>query len=182
MLSKGTNPIQDQEWNEKVTKAADSFWSAFQMTENGKVKSTLLLYSFCLCWVFIAVYAVLFVFLLDPLDALVSGAPGLVVHVVEAVVPALVGAVVCALPWPIIKDKRIIPASYTWIFLLSMACLIAMLVMMKDEPEARNLFLQFFVQAVPAPILLGGGLSAILYQRYMKNPSAAEKADSWKGQ
>ena len=57
MLSKGTNPIQEQEWNEKVTKAADSFWSAFQMTENGKVKSTLLLYSFCLCWVFIAVYA-----------------------------------------------------------------------------------------------------------------------------
>ena len=91
MLSKGTNPIQEQEWNEKVTKAAESFWSAFQMTENGKVKSTLLLYSFCLCWVFIAVYAALFVFLLDPLDALVSGAPGIVAHVVEAVVPALVG-------------------------------------------------------------------------------------------
>ena len=182
MLSKGTNPIQDQEWNEKVTKAADSFWSAFQMTENGKVKSTLLLYSFCLCWVFIAVYAALFVFLLDPLDALVSGAPGIVAHVVEAVVPALVGAVVCVLPWPIIKDKRIIPASYTWIFLLSLACLIAMLVMMKDEPEARNLFLQFFVQAVPAPILFGGGLSAFLYSRYLKNPPAVKEADSWKRQ
>ena len=182
MLSKGTNPIKDQEWNEKVTKAADSFWSAFQMTENGKVKSTLLLYSFCLCWVFIAVYAASFVFLLDPLDALVSGAPGFVVYVVEAVVPALVGAVVCALPWPIIKDKRIIPASYTWIFLLSLACLIAMLVMMKDEPEARNLFLQFFVQAVPAPILLGGGLSAFLYSRYLKKPPAAKEAEPWKRQ
>ena len=55
MLSRGANPIKDQEWNEKVTKAADSFWSACQMTENGKVKSTLILYSFCLCWVFIAV-------------------------------------------------------------------------------------------------------------------------------
>ena len=182
MLSKGTNPIQEQEWNEKVTKAADSFWSAFQMTENGKVKSTLLLYSFCLCWVFIAVYAASFAFLLDPLDALVSGAPGIVAHVVEAVVPALVGAVVCVLPWPIIKDKRIIPASYTWIFLLSMACLIAMLVMMKDEPEARNLFLQFFVQAVPAPILLGGGLSAFLYSCYLKKPPAAKEAEPWKRQ
>ena len=182
MLSKGTNPIKDQEWNEKVTKAADSFWSAFQMTENGRVKSTLLLYSFCLCWVFIAVYAASFAFLLDPLDALVSGAPGIVAHVVEAVVPALVGAVVCVLPWPIIKDKRIIPASYTWIFLLSMACLIAMLVMMKDEPEARNLFLQFFVQAVPAPILLGGGLSAFLYSRYLKKLPAVKKTESWKRQ
>ena len=149
------------------------------MTENGRVKSTLLLYSFCLCWVFIAVYAASFAFLLDPLDALVSGAPGIVAHVVEAVVPA---AVVCVLPWPIIKDKRIIPASYTWIFLLSMACLIAMLVMMKDEPEARNLFLQFFVQAVPAPILLGGGLSAFLYSRYLKKPPAAKEAEPWKRQ
>lgn len=182
MLSKGTNPIKDQEWNEKVTKAADSFWSAFQMTENGKVKSTLLLYSFCLCWLFIAVYAGSFALLLDPLNALVSGAPGIVIHVVEAVVPALVGAVVCALPWPIIKDKRIIPASYTWIFLLSVACLISMLVMMKDEPEARNLFLQFFVQAVPAPILLGGGLSAFLYSRYLKKTPAVKKAEPWKRQ
>ena len=182
MLSKGTNPIQEQEWNEKVTKAADSFWSAFQMTENGKVKSTLLLYSFCLCWVFIAVYAALFVFLLDPLDALVSGAPGIVAHVVEAVVPALVGAVVCVLPWPIIKDKRIIPASYTWIFLLSLACLIAMLVMMKDEPEARNLFLQFFVPPVPAPIPFGGGLSAFLYRRKKKKPPAVKEAEPWKRQ
>ena len=45
----GRNPIEEKAYNEKVTKAAESFWSAFQMTENGKVKSTLLLYSFCLC-------------------------------------------------------------------------------------------------------------------------------------
>ena len=43
MLRRGSNPIQKEEWNQKVTKAADSFWSAFQMTENGKVKSTLLM-------------------------------------------------------------------------------------------------------------------------------------------
>ena len=66
-MSKGTNPIQDEQWNQKVTSAADSFWSAFQMTENGKVKSTLLLYSFCLCWVYIAVYFIAFAFLLDPI-------------------------------------------------------------------------------------------------------------------
>ena len=63
-----------------------------------------------------------------------------------------------------------------------MACLIAMLDMMKDEPEARNLFLQFFVQAVPAPILLGGGLSAFLYSRYLKKPPAPKEAEPWKRQ
>ena len=182
MLSKGTNPIKDQEWNEKVTKAADSFWSAFQMTENGKVKSTLILYSFCLCCVFIAVYFAAFAFLLDPLDALVSGAPKVVVYLVEALVPALVGTVVCALSWPLYKDKRLMLAAFIWIFLLAIACLIAMLILMKDEPEARGLFLQFFAQAVPAPVLLGGGLSAFLYSRYLKNPPAVKEADSWKRQ
>ena len=125
-MSKGTNPIKEEQWNQKVTKAADSFWSAFQMTENGKVKSTLLLYSFCLCWVFIAVYASSFVLLLDPLDALVSGAPKVVVYLVEALVPALVGTVVCALSWPLYKDKRLMLAAFIWIFLLAIACLIAM--------------------------------------------------------
>ena len=182
MLSKGTNPIQDEEWNQKVTKAADSFWSAFQMTENGRVKSTLMLYSFCLCCVFIAVYFAAFALLLAPLNALVSGAPAAVVCLVEALVPAVVGTVVCMLTWPLFSEKRLIPASFTWMFLLAMACLVAMLVLMGDEPKARGLFLQFFIQAVPAPILLGGGTSALLYRRYMKHPPAANQADSWKRQ
>lgn len=182
MLGKGTNPIKDEEWNRKVTKAADSFWSAFQMTENGKVKSTLVLYSFCLCCVFIAVYAASFVFLLDPLDALVSGAPKALVYLVESLVPSIIGTVLCMLTWPLFKEKRLMPASFTWMFLLAMACLIAMLILMRDEPEARNLFLIFFAQAVPAPILLGGGASAFLYSRYLKNPPAVKEAEPWKRQ
>ena len=62
------------------------------------------------------------------------------------------------------------------------SCLIAMLVLMRDEPEARNLFLIFFAQAVPAPILLGGGASAFLYSRYLKNPPAVKEAEPWKRQ
>ena len=73
-------------------------------------------------------------------------------------------------------------AAFIWIFLLAIACLIAMLILMKDEPEARGLFLQFFAQAVPAPVLLSGGLSAFLYSRYLKNPPAVKEADSWKRQ
>ena len=172
-MSKGTNPIKDEQWNQKVTKAADSFWSAFQITENGKVKSTLLLYSFCLCWVYIAVYVIAFAFLLDPLDALVSGAPTAVVYLAEALVPALIGTAVCMLPWRLFKEKRLIPASFIWMFLLAAACLITMLVLMQDEPETRRMFLLFFVQAVPAPVFLGLGISGVLYYRHWKNRPAA---------
>ncbi len=48
------NPIRQKEIDERVGKFADKFWGAFQMTENGRVKSTILLYSFCLCWPFTA--------------------------------------------------------------------------------------------------------------------------------
>ena len=183
MLGKGTNPIKDEEWNRKVTKAADSFWSAFQMTENGKVKSTLLLNSFCLCVVLIAVYAAAFVFLIDPLHALTAEAPPLVDNLVGAVVPAVLGAVVCGLTWPLFKEKRTLPMAYLWTLVLALACLITMLILLRGESEATMLFLQFFVLFIPAPILLGGGLSLFLYNRYRKNhPSAAEEADFWKRQ
>ena len=56
-------------------------------------------------------------------------------------------------------------------------------ILLRDEPQATVLFLQFFVLFVPAPILLGGGLSLFLYNRYRKNrPPAAEEADFWKRQ
>ena len=57
------NPIRESETDRKIEQAAERFWSAFQMTENGRVKSTLLLYSFCLCWVFFGVYGVAYAFL-----------------------------------------------------------------------------------------------------------------------
>ena len=64
-----------------------------------------------------------------------------------------------------------------WMLLLAVACLITMLVLMQNEPETRRLFLLFFVQAVPAPVLLGCALSTCLYYRHWKrHPAAAVPA------
>lgn len=166
MLSKG-NPIREEQINQRISRAADSFWSAFQMTEGGKVKSTLLLYSFCLCWVFIAVYGLAFFFLVPPLHALIGGAPVLLVNLAESLVPAILGAAVCGLAWLLPGDRRLLPASYLWLALLMLACLIALLIMLRGEATA--LVLQFFAMFVLPPILLGGGLSLLLYYRYWKN-------------
>ena len=71
MLGRG-NPIQESQIDKKIDRAADSFWSAFQMMENGRVKSTLMLYSFCLCWVFAAVYGGAIALLIGPLHTLMN--------------------------------------------------------------------------------------------------------------
>ena len=53
----------------------ESFWDAFRLTENGHVKSTLLLNSFCLSILFLAVYGAAFFLLTDPIHAWLALAP-----------------------------------------------------------------------------------------------------------
>lgn len=157
------NPIRQKEIDERIGRAADSFWSAFQMTENGKVKSTLMLYSFCLCWVFLAVYVLCFALLNRPLDALLSGLPVAAVNLVEALVPAAAGTAVCCLTWLLPGDKRLLPAAYLWLALLVLACLITLIVLMGWQ--SAPLILQFFGMFTLAPLLLGLGSSMLLYRR-----------------
>lgn len=179
-----SNPIKEQEYNEKVTKAAESFWGAFQMTENGKVKSTLLLYSFCLCWVYIAVYGALFAFLLGPLDALTAGLPVFTRNLIEALVPSVIGAAICSLTWFLSKtEKRLLPAAYLWAFLLMLACLITLLIYSKGEREVQLFILQIFGMFVLPPLVIGGSSSVFLYYRYWKNkPPVAPAAELKKRQ
>ncbi len=176
MLGKG-NPIQESQIDERIGRAADSFWSAFQMMENGRVKSTLLLYSFCLCWVLIAVYGGLFAVLIDPLHAMTAGMPLLVENLVGALVPAALGAAVCSAFWLLPGDKRLLPAAYLWLVLLMLACFITLMIYLRGEGSAPVLVLQFFGMFVLFPVLLGGGSSILLYYRYWKNkPPATEPA------
>lgn len=157
------NPIRESETDRKIEQAAERFWSAFQMTENGRVKSTLLLYSFCLCWVFFGVYGVAYAFLVPPVHALTAGWPILAVHLAEILVPSVLATALCGLTWLLPGDRRLLPATYLWMAALTIACLIAMLVIMNGE--AAGLVLQFFALYTLAPLGLDGALSAFLYCR-----------------
>ena len=177
------NPIRQKEIDERIGKAADSFWGAFQMTENGRVKSTLMLYSFCLCWVLLLLYCGCFALFSGPLDALLSGAglPVALVNAVEALMPAIAGTAIASLAWLLPGDKRLLPAAYTWLALLMLACLIALILMMGWE--SAGLVLQFFGMFVLAPLALGLGASFLMYYRYWKKrPPATDPARPWKRQ
>ena len=181
MLGRG-NPIQESQIDKKIDRAADSFWSAFQMMENGRVKSTLMLYSFCLCWVFAAVYGGAIALLIGPLHTLMNGAPVSLENLVTALVPAVLGTAVCGLTWLLPGDKRKLPAAYLWLTLLMLACLIALLVLMGGEQGAQILALQFFGMFVLVPLILGDGMSILLFYRYWKHkPPVKDVAELRKG-
>ena len=174
------NPIRQKEIDERIGKFADSFWGAFQMTENGKVKSTLLLYSFCLCWVLLALYGGCFALFSPWLDRLLQGAPVGLINLVEALVPAVAGTAAASLAWLLPGDRRLLPAAYIWLALLLLACLIALLLM---SWENAWLTLQFFGMFTLAPLVLGLGASFLAYYLYWKKrPPAEDPARPWKRQ
>lgn len=172
-----SNQLKKQDRSRERGQKADRFWRAFLLTENGKVKSTLLLNSFCLSFVFLAVYVASFAFLVDLLHPLVAGLPVALINLAEALVPALAGTAVCALAWFPCREKRLPLAAYLWLALLMLACCITMLILLRQDGAAQRAFLGVFALFVPAPLLLGGGLSAWLYRRYRKR-RATESATS----
>ena len=181
MLGRG-NPIQESQIDEKNSREADSFWSAFQMMENGRVKSTLMLYSFCLCWVFAAVHGAAIALLIDPLHALMAGTPVFLENLVTALVPAALGTAICGLTWFLPGDKRKLPAAYLWLTLLMLACVIALLALLKGERGAQILALRFFGMFVLIPLIMGDGMSILLFYRYWKHkPPVKDVAELRKG-
>ena len=116
----------------------ESFWDAFRLTENGHVKSTLLLNSFCLSILFLAVYGAAFFLLTDPIHAWLALAPRAVENLVSALLPALIGTAICAL---------------------------TMLLLLRGDSGASVLFLQLFGMMVPVPLLMGFGSSWWLLRR-----------------
>ena len=143
--------LRRAEREKEQARRVESFWDAFQLTENGHVKSTLLLNSFCLSILFLAVYGAAFFLLTDPIHAWLALAPRAVENLVSALLPALIGTAICALTHLIL--------------LLALASLVTMLLLLRGDHGASVLFLQLFGMMVPVPLLMGFGSSWWLLRR-----------------
>lgn len=178
MLSKGTNPIQDKEWNEKVTKAADSFWSAFRMTENGKPKSGLLVYTFCLSFVMLAVYGAAFFVVIEGLHNLTAGLPVFWGNLIQSLAAAIVGLLVSILLHFVLPDKRLMFGTYLWLALYAVACLITLLIYLQGTGAVGTL-LTFYGWFVVIPLVLGLVVTHYLFRRDYVPPKPDDEP-AWK--
>lgn len=147
----------------------NSFWDMFRFTKNGRPQSTAILMSFSYSLLFLAIYMAAYFLLLDPIHALFGSGPVWLDRLAESLLPALAGAVVCALPMLIAQEKRFIPMAYVWLLAYSAASLIAMLAVLWDDVAARAIFLSIYGMTVPETLVLGGGLAIGLYVRYRRN-------------
>ena len=110
---------EQSSFEKKLIRIKESgFWDAFRFTKNGRFKSTLLIYSFSLSFVFVAVYIAAYWLLIDPLElGLRPYLSTRLLTAVESIVPALVGSLVCCVFHFTSHDKKMVLFTYGWIVL-----------------------------------------------------------------
>lgn len=154
---------RQKRWKER----GDAFWGIFLPTKNGRVKSTLVLNSFCLSILFLAVYAMAYLLLLDGLDAFLAGKmPLFWINVLESLIPALIGTFVCNVLHFVFAEKRLVPAAFVWLLLYAVA--VTAYLLAYSPAEARGTTLKLLMMVVPPCVLSGCALSAFLYLRHRK--------------
>jgi len=163
--------------NEKKKSKADRFWESFLFTENGKPKSSLMIYTFCLSFVFLAVYVVCFLLMISLLTNSLSSLPAFVSNALVGILASAIGVFICCIPHRFMQDKRLVFGAHLWLLLYAIASLIAMLIMLAGE--ATNVLLVFFGWFVAIPLAVSLPVTAYLYRRD-HHPKTAEPEPEWK--
>ncbi len=148
----------------------DRFWSALFLTPEGKPKSAVLLYSFCLSLLYLAVYGVAYFFLIDLIETACAGCSVGLRNLLQSILPGIAGSLVCCSLTFIIRDRRIVPAAYVWLFAFAIAALIAMAIL--SDGEGFRIFLYFFFMLVPAGLLSGAAFSFLMFRAHLEAAAA----------
>lgn len=158
---------------------ADRFWGAFLFTENGKPKSSLLIYTFCLSFVFAAVYVLCYEGAMRLLTDPLSGWRPWMGNLVIALTASAAGAMLCCLPHRFFSDKRLVFGGHLWLALYAVAVMVTMLIFLSGT-GATGTFMTFFGWFVVIPVALGTGASALLYRRDHHSAPPSEEEPEWK--
>lgn len=156
--------MQKEKQKPKGPSKADKFWSIFLFTKDGKVKNPLIIYSFSLSFVLMAVYGMAYYFLIDPVHFAFSGAPLWLLNLMESLLPGLAGCALVCLLQATAREKNYIPVSYLWLSVYALFILAWMMASLETGDD-RSLFLGLFLRLVPVPLLAGGGASWLFYRK-----------------
>ena len=143
---------------------ADRFWSIFLFTKDGKIKNPLIIYSFSLSFVLLAVYGMAYYFLIDPVHFAFDTSPLWLANIMESLLPGLAGCALVCLLQATAKGKSYIPVAYLWLAVYALLILAWMMASL-DTGDDRAFFLGLFLRLVPVPLLIGGGASWLFYRK-----------------
>lgn len=169
---------QTKERKEKWAKREKSFWRAFLFTEDGKPKSGLMVYTFCLSILFVPLYIGAFYFSIEWLTPVTASWPVFAGNLLQSLAVGAAGAAVSLALHKLFSDKRLMFGCHLWLALYAALICISMAFLLGDW-EAFGAFLHFFLWFVLIPVLLGLAATWLMYRRDYVPPRREEDAP-WK--
>ena len=167
-----------KERKEKWAKREKSVWKAFLFTEDGKPKSGLMVYTFCLSIVFVLLYIGAFNLIINWLSPVTAEWPVFAGNLVQSLAAGVVGVLVTLILHRIFSEKRLMLGTYLWLAGYILLVSVSMIFMLGDW-EAFVAFLHFFAWFAAIPVALGLIVSYFLYrQDYV--PPKREEDQPWK--
>lgn len=167
-----------KERKEKWAKREKNFWKAFLFTEDGKPKSGLMVYTFCLSIVFVLLYIGAFNLIINWLSPVTAEWPVFAGNLVQSLAAGVVGVLAALILHRIFSEKRLMLGTYLWLVGYILLVSVSMIFMLGDW-EAFVAFLHFFAWFAAIPVALGLIVSYFLYRRdYV--PPKREEDQPWK--
>lgn len=170
--------LYDKEQQKKWDQRGKKFWSTFLFTEDGKPKSSLLIYTFSLSFVLVFLFLAAFGLLIDPLNALCSAMPAFAVNLITCLACTVIVMIPTCIFHHFVKDKRLAFGGFLWLDIYAVAILITELIMMWGDTEAIGMFLAFFFWFFALPVIIGSGITFFLFKRDYKPAPTPEP--EWK--
>lgn len=157
----------------QLSRKIDQICSAIFLTENGKPKSALLIYSFSLALVFIIVFIASYMLLLEPLEMAFQARSVFVRNVVEYTVPAIIGCIPClALSFAFKERKNMVAAAFTWLDVIVLIMFVTM-AFMADKDDWVTEY-RMFLAIIGLPMLISGVLGTVGAQTIYRRRRRAE--------
>ena len=164
---------------EKWAKREKSFWKAFLFTKDGKPKSGLLIYTFCLSFLFIGLFILTFFLFIDWLTPMLESAPPALSNLAVSAAVSAVGILAGALLHRFLQEKRLFFGTYLWLTVYLVAVLVTMLLMLRGTGGIEA-FLYFFLWFMVIPVLSGLPVSYLFFRKDFKPAAQQEKPEPWK--
>ena len=128
-------------------------------TKDGKMKSGTVVYSFTWAALYIVIYFAVFYFTMGILERFTAPMSIFLSDLIGAVVPAVIGTLICWIPIHLISNKKPAFLGFVWDAVFTLLFFIAMALMLRKDHDAFLIFLRLFMALVPLPLLFGGGLA-----------------------
>ena len=144
----------------QLSRKVDQICQAIFLTENGKPKSALLIYSFSLALLFIVVFIASYMLLLEPLEMAFQNMSVFVRNLVEYSVPAIIGCIPClALSFAFRQRMNMVAAAFTWLDVIVVVIFVTMAFMV-DRSDWKTEYM-LFLSITGLPMLISAVLGTV---------------------